>query len=178
MFSGQAELYLAQLRGGQQKPQESVQDFAQAIRKLTDDAYAGIPEEARNRFARDHFMNNLRDREIRSAVHLSRPASMEQAIQTALETEAFLTAEKQRAEKQYNSAKYTRMLQSEMQGSEETSGTQPEILKLMKQLISQNNQRLATYKRPERRNGGRQGGSNFNQWRSRNQWQRRQSQEC
>ena len=95
-FSGQAELYLAQLRGRQQQQQESLQDFAQAVRKLTDNAYVGMAEEARNRIARDHFMGNMRDREIRSAVHLSRPTSIEAALQTALETEAFLTTEKQK----------------------------------------------------------------------------------
>ena len=107
MFAGQAELYLAQLRGRQQQPQESLQDFAQSIMKLTDNAYAEMVDTARNRIARDHFMSNIREREVRSAVHLSRPVTMEVALQTALETEAFLSTEKQR----YGSpAKYTRVV--------------------------------------------------------------------
>ena len=127
IFSGQSEVYLAQLRGRQQQPQESVQDFAQAIRKLTDDAYVGMAEEARNRIARDNFMANLRDREIRSAVHLSRPTSMEEAIRTALETEAFLTAEKQK-----NPAKYTRVVHND--GSEKDA-KMSEMLDLLKDAV-------------------------------------------
>ncbi len=55
-----------------------------------------MQEAARNSLARDNFMGNLRDKDIRSAVHLSRPTSLETAVQTALETEAFLAAEKQK----------------------------------------------------------------------------------
>jgi len=36
MFGGQEEMYLAQLRGRQQQQQESLQDYAQAVQKLTD----------------------------------------------------------------------------------------------------------------------------------------------
>ena len=61
---GQSELYLVQLHGKQQA-QESLQDFSQAVIRLTDCAYEGI--------GRDHFMANIREHEIRSAVHLSRP---------------------------------------------------------------------------------------------------------
>jgi hypothetical protein len=113
-FSGQAELYLAQLRGRQQKQQDSLQDFAQSIRKLTDNAYVGMEEPARDRIARDHFMSNLRDREIRAAVHLSRPTSMEAALQTALETEAFLVAEGQR-----QPTKFTRSVEPGDQGMQD-----------------------------------------------------------
>ena len=79
MFGGREEMYLAQLKGRQQQSQESIQDFAQTVRKLTDSAYAGMPEQSRNRIARDHFLENLRDREVRSAVHLARPTTMEEA---------------------------------------------------------------------------------------------------
>ena len=136
VFSGQSEVYLAQLLGRQRLPQESVQDFAQAIRKPTDDAYVGMAEEARNRIARDNFMGNLRDREIRSAVHLSRPTSMEEAIRTALETEAFLTAEKQK-----NPAKYTRVVHND--GSEKDA-KMTEMLDLLKELVSQVSQKDST----------------------------------
>ena len=61
-----------------------MQDFAQANRKLADDAFASIQEELRNRFAIDHSMNNLRKREIRSAVYLYRATSMELGMQSAI----------------------------------------------------------------------------------------------
>ena len=86
MFGGQEEMYLAQLKGRQQNSQETIQAFAQVIRKLTDSAYAGMPEQSRNRIARDHFLENLRDREVRSAVHLARPATIEEAVRSGLET--------------------------------------------------------------------------------------------
>ncbi len=113
-FSGQAELYLAQLRCCQQQPQESLQDFSQSVRKLVDNAYVGMQEGARNRLARDHFMGNLRDKDIRSAVHLSRPTSLETAVQTALETEAFLAAEKQKLP-----TKFARSVEPQQKGVEE-----------------------------------------------------------
>ena len=56
MFCGQEEMYLAQLKGRQQNSQETIQAFAQVIRKLTDSAYAGMPEQSRNRIVRDHFL--------------------------------------------------------------------------------------------------------------------------
>ena len=107
---GQSELYLAQLRVKYQQPQESLQDFSQAVIKLTDRAYEGMPEQSRDRIARDHFMANIRDREIRSAVHLSRPNTVDEALRTALETEAFMSAEKQRCP---SPAKYTRVVVKE-----------------------------------------------------------------
>ena len=99
MFCGQEEMYLAQLKVRYQQTQESIQDFSQAIRKLTDKAYAEMPEQSRNRVARDYFLEHLRDREIRSAVHLTRPSTMEEAVRSALQTEAFLASERQRQPK-------------------------------------------------------------------------------
>ena len=86
------------LRGGrlQHQQKESLQDFAQSVRRLTDNAYPGMAEELRNRIARDHFMSNIRESEIRSTVHLSRPKSMEAALQTAVEMEAFPASKKLR----------------------------------------------------------------------------------
>jgi len=127
LFSGQEELYLAQLRSRQQQPQESLQDFAQAIRKLTDGAYAGMPEDSRNRIARDYFMDNLRDRELRSAIHLSRPVTMEDAFRTALETEAFLAAEKQK-----HPTKYARVIDT---ADDERKEQMTEVITLLKDLV-------------------------------------------
>ena len=102
VFAGQAELHhLVQLRGRLQQQHESLQDFAQSVRRLTDNAYPGMAEEARNRIARDHFMSIIRENEIRSTVHLSRPKSMEAALQTAVEMEAFLTSEKLREQPKF-----------------------------------------------------------------------------
>ena len=49
MSSDQSEVNLAQLGGCQHLPQKSVQNFAQVIRNLTDDAYVGMAEEDQNR---------------------------------------------------------------------------------------------------------------------------------
>lgn len=166
MFSGQSELYLAQLRGRQQQQQESLQDFAQAVIKLTDNAYVGMSEEARNRIARDHFMGNLRDREIRSAIHLSRPKSMEEAIRTALETEAFLTAEKQR-----NPVRYTRVIEAK---ELEREPQMKEMLSLLQQVVDQLGKKKSDVQtnraeqNPGPTNGGRSSGRN---WRSKSQQQ-------
>ena len=61
---------LGTAKGRQQNSQETIQAFAKVIRKLTDSAYAGMPEQSRNRITRDQFLENLRDREVRSAFAL------------------------------------------------------------------------------------------------------------
>ena len=135
MFGGQEEMYLAQFKGRQQNSQETIQAFAQVIRKLTDSAYAGMPEQSWNRIARDHFLENLRDREVRSAVHLTRPATMEEAVRSALETEAFLATERQRY------PKFTRMVET-------TKGDQmAEVTSLLKKLLEK--QKLLEKRGPE-----------------------------
>ena len=125
MFCGQEEMYLAQLRGRYQQTQESIQDFSQAIRKLTDKAYAEMPEQSKNRIARDFFLEHLRDREVRSAVHLARPSTMEEAVRSALQTEAFLATERQRHPKS------TRNVETCEQGE---VGKMSEILSLLKHI--------------------------------------------
>ena len=158
---GQSELYLAQLRGRQQQAQESQQDFSQAVIRLTDRAYEGMPEQSKDRIARDHFMANIREREIRSAVHLSRPSTMDEALRTALETEAFLAAEKQRNP---GPVKYTRVL-----GSEEASGNahMKDLVEKVERLIARENSRQDSTPGPAGgqqqqgwRQNPRQGGTN------------------
>ena len=94
MFCGREEMYLAQLKGSYQQIHESIQDFSQA-RKLIDKAYAETPEQSNTWIARYFFLENLKDREVRLAVHLARPSTMEEAVPSALQTEAFLSTERQ-----------------------------------------------------------------------------------
>lgn len=90
---GQKNLYLAMLRNRQQKPKETLQEYTEAIRKLVHRAYKELPEEARDRIASDHFMGNLKDREIRTRVRLSHPATLDEALQNALEVTAVFQIE-------------------------------------------------------------------------------------
>ena len=64
------------------------------LRRLTDNAYPNMAEEARNQITRNYFMRNIRKSKIRSTLHLSQPKSMEAALQTAVEMEACLASEK------------------------------------------------------------------------------------
>ena len=87
MFSGQAEPSYVIANRRLRKESTTV---AQAIRKLIDDAYAGVSEESRKQIRkRLLYKQSSRSRDLISC-SLS-PVSIEEAMQTALEREAFLT---------------------------------------------------------------------------------------
>ena len=114
MFCGQEEMYLTQLKVRYQPTQESIQDFSQAISFIS------------------QLSEHLRDREIRSAVHLTQPSTMEEAVRSALQTEAFLATERQR---QLKHVKSTRNV--ETSEGDKTS----EILSLLRHIVEKQDEK-------------------------------------
>ena len=52
-------------------------------------AYPDIPEESRDRLAKNHFLEAVESRSVREGKNRARPKSLDEAIRAALETESF-----------------------------------------------------------------------------------------
>ncbi|XP_071806991.1 uncharacterized protein [Asterias amurensis] len=91
-----SENYLVELRHRRQGSKESLQELGQAIYELTARAYPEIQEDARDRLARNHFVDAVDSHSIREGINRARPNNLDEAIQAALETENFESVELQR----------------------------------------------------------------------------------
>jgi len=93
----QTEMYRAQLRCRTRKRDETLPQLAQAIQRLTRQAYPDAPSNLQDTLARDHFIDALPESEVRWRIHQARPKSLQEALTTALEIEAFYVADRHRA---------------------------------------------------------------------------------
>ena len=66
----QAENYLVELKHRRQGPKETLQELGQAVRELTVKAYPEIPEEARERLGKNHFMDAVTSPAVREGIYL------------------------------------------------------------------------------------------------------------
>ena len=85
----QTEMYRAQLRCRMRKREEILPELAQAVQRLTRQAYANAPTSLQDNLARDHFIDALPESEVQWCIHQVRPRSLCDALTTALEIEAF-----------------------------------------------------------------------------------------
>ncbi|KAJ8018074.1 hypothetical protein HOLleu_44135 [Holothuria leucospilota] len=92
----QTELRRIQLRNRGRKKGETIPDLAQDVKRLTRFAYPGASSHLQDQLSRDHFVDCLEEPELRLGVHQTRPKTLEEAVQAALEIEAFYTVERQR----------------------------------------------------------------------------------
>lgn len=92
----QTEMYRAQLRCRVRKREETLPELAQAVQRLTRQAYPNAPTSLQDTLARDHFIDALPESEVRWRIHQARPRSLREALTTALEIEAFYVADKHR----------------------------------------------------------------------------------
>ena len=96
--SNQTELYRSQLRERRQKASESLPEMGQDVRRLTNLAYPTASSDLKEILATEQFLNGLYDCEMRLKIKQARPSSLNDAIQRAVELEAFNRAEKRRTE--------------------------------------------------------------------------------
>ena len=96
--SNQTELYRAQLREKRQKASESLPEMGQDVRRLTNLAYPTASSDLKEVLATEQFLDGLYDSEMRLKIKQARPSSLNDAIQRAVELEAFSRAEKRRTE--------------------------------------------------------------------------------
>jgi len=94
--SNRTEMFRVSLRSRTRKPAENLPKLAQAIRRLTRQAYPDAPISLRESIAKDQFIEALTDPELRWKVHQAKAATLTEALDAAVEVEAFFSAEKQR----------------------------------------------------------------------------------
>ena len=90
------EMFRVSLRNRKRKPDESLPELAQAIRRLTRRAFPDVTADIRETMARDSFIDALSTAEERWKVHQTRPKTLNEALTVAVEQEAFFTADRQR----------------------------------------------------------------------------------
>jgi hypothetical protein len=90
----QTELYRAQMRERRQRAGESLPELGQAIRRLANLAYPTATAEIREMLSKDQFVDALIDSEMRIRIQQARPRNLNDAIQLAVELEAYNRAEK------------------------------------------------------------------------------------
>ncbi|KAK3910967.1 Retrovirus-related Pol polyprotein from transposon 412 [Frankliniella fusca] len=78
----------AELQKRVQRPGESLRDFANDLRTLVRRAYPGWPDDAAETFARNAFLAGVADVDVRRAVRLRQPATLNDALAAAVHIEA------------------------------------------------------------------------------------------
>lgn len=91
---GQTELYRLQLRERRIKPGESLPELGQHIKRLSNLAYPTAPRDVRDILAKEQFLDALSDANVRVNIKQCKPTSLDEAIQLALELEAYSKTEK------------------------------------------------------------------------------------
>ena len=156
----QAENYLVELRHRRQGPKETLQELGQAIRDLTLKAYPEIPEEARERLGKNHFVDAVSSQLVREGIYRDRPKTLDEAIRAALETENFEKVESvRRAEGK--PAKFARAADSDTERRllqlEEGAGLQSKKIDQVVELLTElTKQGLASAGRSEERRVGKE----------------------
>jgi hypothetical protein len=90
----QSDLYRVQMRERRQIAGESLPELGQAIRRLANLAYPNATAEIRETLSKDQFVDALVDSEMRIRIKQARPRNLNDAIQLAVELEAYNRAEK------------------------------------------------------------------------------------
>lgn len=94
--ANQTELYRVMLREKNQRPNESLPELGESIRRLAQLAYPTAPREVTEMIAKDQFIYALTEFDMRLRIKQSRPKSLNEAKRCAVEIEAFCRAERQR----------------------------------------------------------------------------------
>lgn len=145
----EAETFLTELRARTRKSGENLQELGQAVRRLTSLAYPELKRDVHERLAQGHFSDAISDPEIRAGIFRAHPKNLDEAIRAAIETEAYLKAERQRQGIRKPAAKFTRKIQ-EVTSNENTyeGRTLPtpewakELGKLMRELVAERREPL------------------------------------
>ena len=90
----QAELNRAHLHSRTKKRDESLPELAEDVERLTRLAYPEAAETMIVVLAKDQFIDALPDEDMRLRIRQSRPPTLRQALETALELESYSMASK------------------------------------------------------------------------------------
>ncbi len=94
--SNYAEVYRAELKSRIRDKNESLCVLAQDIKRLVRKVYTNVPRQVRDELCKDGFIDALNDEEMEWAVHQNKPYNVDDALQYAMEFEAFRKSRKQR----------------------------------------------------------------------------------
>ena len=87
---GRETAYKCELRDKRLHQSESISQYGYSIRRLVMLAYPPeIPRDARDVFAIDHFIHGLSSYDMKKHVHFNHPKTLDEAITSAVEYEAF-----------------------------------------------------------------------------------------
>ncbi|CAG2249848.1 unnamed protein product [Mytilus edulis] len=89
----QTELHWVQFKKCRQKASDTLPGLGQSVRRLSNLAYPTAPLELRDTLAKEQFIDALVDSEMRLRIKQSRPKGLNNAIQLAVELEAYNTTE-------------------------------------------------------------------------------------
>ena len=84
-----SQIYKAQLKSRVRKSEESIPELAQEISRLVRFAYSDLTSSLREGIAKDAFIEALSDRELKLVVFQRHPKSFQEAVQVALDCDAF-----------------------------------------------------------------------------------------
>lgn len=92
-----AEVYKAELRTRQRRGGETLAALGQEIRRLVARAYPNLPNEGLEEISIEKFREALDNTEQRMAVHRAHPQQLEDAVEAALDVEAWQVSEQNKA---------------------------------------------------------------------------------
>ena len=93
---GRTDLFRTQLKSHVRRSGESLPELSQAITRLVLRAYPQTTVELREIMAMDYFIDALQDGDMRLCLKQGKPTSITEAVNMAIELEAFQLAEKNR----------------------------------------------------------------------------------
>ncbi|KAK3749155.1 hypothetical protein QZH41_009831 [Actinostola sp. cb2023] len=102
------EMFRVNVKNRQREKDESLPELAQAIRRLTRQAYPSAAVDLRDILARDYFLDAITETDMRWKIRQARPKSLNEALGVAVELEAFMSAEKNNAKGQREPLKLQR----------------------------------------------------------------------
>ena len=107
---GRMELHRIQLKNQVRQAGETLSALADDIRRLVDKVFGEIPTGARNKIAKDSFIDALTDSEMRTRILQMRTQTIQEAMELAIELEALTTAEKERGQRRVREMGGTKMV--------------------------------------------------------------------
>ena len=93
----QTELNRMKLRSRARKPDESLQELAGDVERLARLAYPDATDNMLDIIVKDQFLDALRDEDLRLRIRQSRPTSLNEALEQALELESYQLANRHRS---------------------------------------------------------------------------------
>ena len=134
----QSELYRVQLRNRLRRTNESLPELGQHIRQLVSQAYPGANADVLDVLGKDYFIDSIDDPDIRWRIYQTKPENLDGAICTAVEFEAYKSAEKQRT----SGKRYVRDVQYKPNATTQRSSRDHSVIDELKKQVEELKRKL------------------------------------